>query len=139
LPNLRSLSSRTSPAGEGTLGYSPHPGGRLIGGLLVFRLNGRSFGHFVPFFDVGAGMLNTTLYQRAPELSGPTQFSPQGGFGIQYFLRPQRALVFEYRFLHLSNAYLQQPNIAFNSALFSVGFRWLRRPRPGDPGRGRLN
>jgi hypothetical protein len=54
----------------------------------------------------------------------------QGGVGIQYFFRPQRAFVVEYRYLHMSNASLEAPNPGFNASMLTLGFRWLRRPRP---------
>jgi lipid A 3-O-deacylase len=115
---------------EGVLGAAVHPGGRLIGYEILFRLDGKARGRWVPFFDAGAGVLNTTINDHAPELSGHTQFNPQGGLGVQYFLRPQRALVFEYRYLHMSNNGIQEPNHGFNASMITIGFRWLRRPRP---------
>jgi hypothetical protein len=52
---------------------------------------------------------------------------------LQYFIRPQRALVFEWRTLHMSNADLVPPNMGLNSSMLTIGFRWLRRPvRSGD-------
>ncbi len=114
---------------EGILGNAVHPGGRLRGYALSLRFDGKNHGHIVPFLDIGAGVLNTTLGSRVPELSGSTQFSPQAGLGIQYFFNPQRAFVFEYRFLHMSNANIELPNRGFNASMLSLGFRWLRRPR----------
>lgn len=121
--------SRFEIINEGVLGNSIHPGGRLTGYVLLFRLDGKPWGRTIPFFDMGAGVLNTTLNLRAPELSGSTQFNPQAGIGIQYFFRPQRAFVLEYRFLHMSNNNIQAPNLGFNANMLSVGFRWLLRPR----------
>jgi hypothetical protein len=124
--------SRFSVVSEGILGGAVHPGGRLIGHALLFRLDGKPKRRIVPFFDFGAGALHTSLANRAPELSGYTQFNPQGGLGIQYFFRPQRAFVFEYRYMHMSNNGIQEPNHGFNSSMITIGFRWLRRPRsPG--------
>lgn len=114
---------------EGLLGNAIHPGGRLAGHSLLLRFDGKPYGRIVPFFDLGAGVLTTTLNRRAPELSGRIQFNPQGGFGLQYFFKPQRAFVFEYRYMHMSNAGLEEPNHGFNGSMVSVGFRWLRRPR----------
>jgi hypothetical protein len=115
---------------EGIFGNAIHPGGRLTGYALLFRLDGKPRGHFIPFFDLGGGMQHTTLYTRAPELTGGIQFSPQAGLGVQYFFNPQRALVLEYRYMHMSNADIERPNLGFNASMLSVGFRWLRRPRP---------
>lgn len=122
--------SRFSVVSEGILGGAVHPGGHLIGQALLFRLDGKPVRHVVPFFNVGAGVLHTSLNDRAPELSGSTQFNPQGGLGIQYFFRPQRAFVLEYRYMHMSNNGMQEPNHGFNSSMITIGFRWLRRPRP---------
>jgi hypothetical protein len=113
---------------EGILGDAVHPGGRVLGYALLFRLDGKSHGHFVPFFDAGGGVQRTTLSARAPELSGTTQFSPQGGLGVQYFFRPQRAFVIEWRYMHMSNAGITAPNRGFNASMITIGFRWLRRP-----------
>ena len=121
--------SRFEIINEGVLGNSIHPGGRLTGYVLLFRLDGKPWGRTIPFFDLGAGVLNTTLNLRAPELSGSTQFNPQAGLGIQYFFRPQWAFVLEYRYLHMSNNNIQAPNLGFNANMLSLGFRWLLRPR----------
>jgi hypothetical protein len=113
---------------EGILGNSVHPGGHLLGNSLLFRFDGKAYRRVVPFLDMGAGVLHTTLDTRAPELSGHLQFLPQVGLGVQYFFRPQRALVFEYRYVHMSNAGIEPPNAGFNASMFTIGFRWLRRP-----------
>lgn len=113
---------------EGIFGNAVHPGGRLTGYTLLFRLDGRNFGRAVPFLDLGAGVQHTTLEARVPELTGRLQFSPQGGVGIQYFFHSDRALVLEYRYMHMSNAGLAHPNPGFNASMLSLGFRWLRAP-----------
>jgi len=115
---------------EGILGNSVHPGGHLLGNSLLFRFDGKPYKRIVPFLDMGAGVLHTTLDTRAPELSGHLQFLPQAGLGIQYFFSPQRAVVFEYRYVHMSNAGIEQPNEGYNASMLTIGFRWLRRPRP---------
>jgi hypothetical protein len=114
---------------EGILGGAVHPrAAYLAGDALIFRFSGREHGRWVPFLDAGAGMQRTPLSKYVPEVNGFTQFTPQGGFGLQYFLRPQRALVFEWRTIHMSNADLVPPNMGFNSSMLTIGFRWLRRP-----------
>jgi hypothetical protein len=120
--------------GKGVFGNAVHPGGRLTGGAILLRFEGLRRGRLLPFLDVGGGVQNTTLATRARELDGNVQFTPQGGIGVQYFFRPQRALVFEYSFIHMSNADLQMPNLGWNGSMITVGFRWLRRPaRVEDP------
>ncbi len=112
---------------EGLIGNAVHPGGHMWGNTLLLRFDGKPRGNVVPFFDMGAGAMHTTLATRAPEVDGTTQFMPQAGLGIQYFFRPQRAFVVEYRYIHVSNAGLQQPNAGFNGNMITIGFRWLRR------------
>ena len=130
---------------EGVFGNALHPGGRLAGYALLFRLDGKNRRREVPFLDFGGGLQRTTLATRAPELNGRTQFSPQVGLGIQHFFNPQRALVLEYRYLHMSNAGLTPPNQGFNANMLTIGFRWLRRPHPpgwrspANPSRGLLH
>jgi hypothetical protein len=114
---------------EGIFGNSLHPGGHLRGYALLFHLDGKNWGREVPFLEFGSGLQRTTLATRAPELSGQTQFSPQAGLGIQHFFSPQRALVLEYRYMHMSNASITPPNHGFNASMLTIGFRWLRRPR----------
>jgi hypothetical protein len=114
---------------EGILGDAVHPGGHLLGTSLLFRFDGKPYRRVMPFLDMGAGVLHTTLHTRAPELTGRLQFLPQAGLGIQYFFRPQRALVFEFRYLHMSNAGLEPPNEGFNASMLTIGFRWLRYPQ----------
>ncbi len=126
----RSPVRRFDIVSQGILGNAVHPGGRVTGYALLFRLHGRNYRRVVPFFDFGAGVQNTRLYTRVPELNGSTQFSPQAGPGFEYYFNPQRALVLQYRYMHMSNANLQSPNLGFNASVLSVGFRWLRRPRP---------
>jgi hypothetical protein len=127
-PQSRLPARRFEILSEGILGNAIHPGGRVTGHTLLFRFDGKARSRLVPFFDMGAGVLNTTLDTRIPEISGHVQFTPQGGFGVQYFFNPQRAMVFEYRYMHMSNASLMPPNHGFNSSMVTVGFRWLRRP-----------
>ena len=120
--------SRFSLVSEGILGGAVHPGGHLFGQALLLRFDGKPTHRVVPFFNCGAGVMNTSINEHAKELTGSTQFNPQGGFGIQYFFSPQRALVFEYRYMHMSNNSIQPPNFGFNSSMITIGFRWLRRP-----------
>lgn len=127
--DTRSFVSRFSLVSEGILGGAIHPGGHMLGQALLLRLDGKPTHRAVPFFDCGAGVLYTTINEHAKELTGHTQFNPQGGFGIQYFFNPQRAFVVEYRYMHMSNNSIQLPNFGFNSNMITIGFRWLRRPQ----------
>jgi Lipid A 3-O-deacylase (PagL) len=138
-PHSRLPLKRFELISQQMLGGSTHPGGSLIGTSLVMRFGFAPVGRVVPYFDAGSGPVHTTIDENAPEITGHTQFLSQGGVGIQYFVRPQRALVFEYHYFHMSNAGLQQPNHGFNGSMVTLGFRWLRRPHPSTVGTLRGN
>lgn len=127
-PHSRLPVKRFEVISQQMLGGSVHPGGSLVGTSLVMRFGFKPMGRVVPYLDAGSGPVHTTIDDNAPEITGHTQFLSQGGVGLQYFVSAQRALVFEYHYFHMSNAGLQQPNHGFNGSMFTVGFRWLRRP-----------
>jgi len=128
-PTSRLPVKRFELISEGILGGSSHPGGRLFGTALLLRFGFKPIGRVVPYFDAGSGPVHTTINEHAPEITGHTQFLSQGGAGLQYFFKPQCALVFEYQYFHMSNAGLQSPNPGFNGNMVTIGFRWLRTPR----------
>ena len=110
---------------EGILGAGVHPGGALLGDTLLFRFDFKHIHNFVPMFDAGIATVHTTIDTRVPEITGHTQFLSQGGVGVQYFYKPKRAFVIEYRYFHMSNAGIEQPNHGFNGNMLSIGYRWL--------------
>ena len=133
-PHSRLPLKRFELISQQMLGGSTHPGGSLIGTSLVMRFGFTPIHKVVPYFDAGSGPLHTTIDKNASEITGDTQFLSQGGVGLQYFFRPQRALVFEYHYFHMSNAGIAHPNHGFNGSMFTIGFSWLRRERPSTVG-----
>lgn len=129
-PYSRLPIKRFEIVGEGILGGSFHPGGKVFGSSLLFRLGLQPAGRLVPYFDAGSGPVYTTINAKAPELTGDAQFLSQGGVGFQYFFKPQRALVVEYHYFHMSNGGLEQPNPGFNGGMVTIGFRWLQGLHP---------
>lgn len=114
---------------EGLFGNAVHPGGRVTGYSLFLHFDTKPVNRrWLPFVNLGSGVLNTTLHKKVIELDGALQFFPQAGVGVQYFSRPQRALVLEYRYAHMSNASIEPPNRGFNANMLTIGFRWLRGP-----------
>ena len=61
-----------------------------------------------PYVKGGIGMLY--MSQHTEEQSTQVNFLPQIGAGVHYFVKADRALSVEYRFRHLSNAGIRQPN-----------------------------
>lgn len=125
----RSPMKRFEIVSEGIIGSAVHPGGHMIGDTLMFRFSGNPTKRFVLVFNVSSGPFHTTLNERAPEVGGHVQFFNQGGVGIERRLTRGRFFVAEYRYFHISNAGLTQPNHGFNGSLVSIGMRWRKVPR----------
>ncbi len=93
---------------------------RYVTGLLpVFRYNFTDLEPFVPFFDVGAGVTLTDIH--GPDLSSVFQFNEQVGIGAHYLFSERTAITIGYRFMHISNAGIKEPNNGVNANIFSIG------------------
>ncbi|MCA9472708.1 MAG: acyloxyacyl hydrolase [Nitrospira sp.] len=96
------------------------------GGLsLVLKYNFLSFGRWMPYWDMGAGMLWTDLAPRIPEQSTQVNFVLETGPGVQYFVTKQFALTTSVRYHHISNANTGDRNVGLNAWLFSGGFSFF--------------
>jgi len=91
------------------------------GGSLLFKYNFLGFGRWMPFWDLGLGMLWTNLAPRIPEQSTQFNFVLESGPGVQYFATERMALTLGVRFHHISNAGLGDRNKGLNSTLGYVG------------------
>jgi hypothetical protein len=78
---------------------------------------------WVPFFDIGAGVTATDIGR--PDLGGTFQFNLQTGPGVHWFISKNTVLTLQYRFLHLSNASMENPNHGVNTSLFYAGVSWF--------------
>jgi len=96
-----------------------------FGGSLVGRYNFLSFGRWMPFWDIGAGMLWTDLAPRIPEQSQRFNFVLETGPGLHYFVTKQFALTTSIRYHHISNANTGTRNVGLNAWLFSGGFSFF--------------
>lgn len=92
-----------------------------FGGSLLVKYNFLSFGRWMPFWDVGAGMLWTDLAPRIPEQSTTFNFVLQVGPGLHYFLTTHTAVTLGVRFHHISNAGLGRRNVGLNATLGYLG------------------
>ena len=107
--------------------HPAQPGGALFGGgftPLVFQWNFTSSQQIVPFFQIAGGALWTT--RDFPHVGSSFNFTPQGGLGAYWFVRPQRAVSFGVRFHHISNAGITDPNPGHNALYFYAGLSWWR-------------
>ncbi len=78
-----------------------------------------SLGPWLPYAFAGGGIVYTDM--DLPTMGSSLNFSYQGGTGLQYLLRPDLAVMGEYRYHHISNAGTATPNEPLNSSHFLVG------------------
>lgn len=97
----------------------------LFGGSLVLRYNLSSFGPWMPYWDVGAGMSWTDLAPRIPEQSTQFEFLLEAGPGIQYFWfdgqKMAGSISTGVRLHHMSNGGLGDRNTGINAFLGLIG------------------
>jgi lipid A 3-O-deacylase len=98
-------------------------GAYLVGITPVLRYAFATGSRWMPFVDAGAGISLTDI--NGPDLSGNFQFNLQVGAGLHYFFRDDLAFTVGYRWLHLSNAGIEQPNLGVNTQVISVGLDWF--------------
>ena len=96
-----------------------------FGGGLVVKYNLLAFGRWMPFWDVGAGMLWTDLAPRIPEQSTTFNFVLQTGPGLQFFVTHHTAVTLGVRFHHISNSGMGARNIGLNATLGYLGVAYF--------------
>ena len=96
-------------------------GASAAGGSFVFKYNFLSFGRWMPYWDVGLGMLWTNLAPRIPEQSTPFNFLLEIGPGLHYFATERVALTIGVRFHHISNGEIGERNLGLNATLAYAG------------------
>ncbi len=107
--------------GEGALLFNFEPEDGFAGGITaMFRYNFLPDGNFIPFVQLGAGIVSLDF--DLDDQSDGLNFTPQGGLGFHYFVSERTALTGEWRFHHVSNADIDDPNEGINTSLFLVGF-----------------
>ena len=96
-------------------------GATAAGGSLVFKYNFLGFGRWMPYWDLGLGMLWTNLAPRIREQSTQFNFVLESGPGVDYFVTEKVAVMIGARFHHISNAGLSDRNLGLNSTLAYAG------------------
>ena len=90
------------------------------GASLLLRYNFVTGTRWVPFFDLGVGILHWNL--RLPDfLETQFNFTVQGGPGLHYFATDHLAITGQVRLHHISNAGYDSPNIGVNSTVYLLG------------------
>ena len=95
------------------------------GGSFLLKYNFLSFGRWVPFWDVGAGMIWTNLAPRIPEQSTQYEFVLETGPGVHYFMTDRITLTMGVRLHHISNANLGDRNTGINTVLPYIGLSFF--------------
>lgn len=101
-----------SPNANYVVGLTPH-----------LRYDFATGTRWVPFVDAGAGVSATGI--GAPDLSGTFEFNLQGTVGAHWFIRNNLALTAEARYLHLSCAGMNSPNLGLNAVAGMIGLSWF--------------
>ena len=126
--------------GSGTCSYiAPEGGGTYHGASLtpvIFRWNFLTNSRrFQPWFQ-GAGGLIYTTHKFPPDQLVPHgtpggtsvwNFSPQGGAGLHYFVRPKRSIDLGVNAVHISSASLGDKNPGVNASIqIQVGYTYWK-------------
>ena len=91
--------------------------------------------HIQPWFQGAGGLIYTThkfppdilVPQGTPGATSVWNFSPQGGLGLHYFVRPQRSIDFGVNAVHISSASLGDRNPGVNASMqFQIGYTYWK-------------
>jgi hypothetical protein len=91
---------------------------------ILLKWNFSSNRRWIPYFEMGAGMLLTT--EDVPEKTFPFNFTPQAGFGLHILTSPKQAFTASLKYMHISNGGLDSPNPGINSIQILVGYHWFK-------------
>ena len=72
----------------------------------------------MPYLEIGGGTLFTNT--NVPEKTSQINFTSGGAMGL-HFIRSKYTISTEVRFMHISNAGLQEPNPGINTIQFRIG------------------
>jgi len=97
--------------------------GWLVGLTPHLRYNFATGTRWIPFVDGGAGVTATGIGR--PDLSGTFEFNLQPGLGVHWFMCDNLALTSEVRYMHLSCAGMNHPNLGVNNVIGMVGVTWF--------------
>ena len=143
-PHTEEITCQPASGPAYTCAY-PYGGGTFYGVSLtpvIFRWNFATRSHRIqPWFQAAGGLIYTTHkfppnYLSCPEpectppIDGGTSvwnFTPQGGGGIHYFLRPGRSVDLGVNAVHISSASLGDRNPGVNASIqIQVGYTFWR-------------
>jgi len=111
---------------EPVIGLMTSPSAKFdIGASLIgFKYNFTGLGSRIsPHADFGFGVIYEPVDRRVQGTS--FNFLLQTGLGVQYFVNDKTAVNVSYRYRHISNAGIKQPNSGINSNFVLVGMSFF--------------
>ena len=78
----------------------------------------------VPYLELGGGVLFTNT--EVPLNTSTVNFVTHAALGFHFFVREKRAITFNVRYEHISNAGLAVPNPGINTVQFQLGWNWFK-------------
>jgi hypothetical protein len=128
------------PGGGGTCNYVAPEGGGTYRGVsvepVIFRWNFLTSSRRIqPWFQGAGGVIYTThkfppdqlVPKGTPGGTSVWNFSPQGGFGVHYFVRPKRSIDVGLNAVHISSASLGDKNPGVNASIqIQVGYTYWK-------------
>ena len=94
------------------------------GASLLLRYNFVTGTRWVPFFDLGVGILHWNL-SLPTILETQFNFTVQGGPGLHHFVTDHLAITGQVRLHHISNGGVETPNIGVNSTVYLLGISYF--------------
>lgn len=105
-------------------GRQLNPNDAYVAGFTpVLRYDLATGTRWMPFIEGGAGVSWTDVGQ--PDLATRFEFHLVGGGGVHWFCCENMAVTGQYRFAHLSNAGIRDPNNGVNTHVFLLGVTWF--------------
>ena len=78
----------------------------------------------VPYLELGGGVLFSNT--KVPLDTSRVNFVTHAALGFHFFVHEKRALSFNVRYEHISNAGLTVPNPGINTVQFQLGMNWFK-------------
>ncbi len=108
---------------EGILLFNHEPRSGFASGLTpLLHYEFLQRGRVIPYVEAGVGVVfvDFDLDKQADGLN----FASQAGLGVRYVLSERSELILGWRFNHISNAGLRDPNTGLDSSLFLLGVNY---------------